>query len=180
MTARIHALSFNAKHAASKGPVDSLRLRAGLGVEGDAHAGKSVQHRSRVELEPDQPNLRQVHLIHLELLEELRAKGFELEPGCMGENVMTEGIDLLGLPTGARLELGEDVVLAVTGLRNPCAQLDAVQPGLMSAVVHRDDAGRLVRRAGIMTIVLEGGEIRRGDAIRITLPAEPHRPLEPV
>jgi MOSC domain-containing protein YiiM len=180
MTARIHALSRNREHASSKGREARLRLLAELGVEGDVHCGKTVQHRSRVASDPDRPNLRQVHLIHRELLDELREKGFELTPGSMGENVTTEGIDLLRLPTGTRLELGRQAVVEITGLRNPCPQLDAIQEGLMSAVVDRDEAGRLVRRSGVMAIVVEGGEIREGDAIRVTLPPEPHHALAPV
>jgi MOSC domain-containing protein YiiM len=158
----------------------SIRLVAGLGVEGDAHQGEKVKHRSRVARDPSQPNLRQVHLIHAELHDELRAGGFELAPGQMGENVTTRGIDLLALPAGARLLLGETALVEVTGLRNPCQQLDGIQPGLMEAVLDRDAAGKLVRKAGIMGVVLRGGEVRPGDPIRVEPPAPPLRPLEPV
>jgi hypothetical protein len=180
MTARIHALCRTREHASSKAREARLRLLAGRGVEGDAHCGETIQNRSRMASDPDRPNLRQVHLIHRELLEDLREKGFELAPGSMGENVTTEGVDLLGLPTGSQLELGREAVVEITGLRNPCPQLDEIQEGLMSAVVERDEAGRLVRRSGVMAIVVEGGEIREGDAIRVTLPPEPHHALEPV
>jgi MOSC domain-containing protein YiiM len=155
-------------------------LVAGHGVDGDAHAGALVKHRSRVARDPSQPNLRQVHLIHAELHDELRLRGFALEPGQMGENVTTRGIDLLGLPTGARLWLGDQALIEVAGLRNPCTQLDGIQPGLMKAVLDRDAQGNLVRKAGVMGIVLAGGEVRTGDAIRVELPAGPHRPLSPV
>jgi MOSC domain-containing protein YiiM len=157
-----------------------IRLVAGLGVEGDAHAGTTVKHRSRVKRDPTQPNLRQVHLIHAELHDELREQCFDLAPGRMGENVTTRGIDLLGLPMGARLHLGDTAVVEVTGLRNPCAQLDGLQPGLMAATLGRDDAGELVRKAGVMAVVLVGGEVRPGDAIRVELPPSLHRPLKPV
>jgi MOSC domain-containing protein YiiM len=149
-------------------------------VEGDAHSGATVKHRSRVARDPSQPNLRQVHLIHAELHEALRAAGFAIAAGQMGENVTTRGVDLLALPTGARLHLGETAVVEVTGLRNPCVQLDGVQPGLMAAVLDRDANGNLIRKAGVMAIVLADGEVRPGDPIRVELPAEPHRPLAPV
>ncbi len=157
-----------------------MRLLAGLGVEGDAHLGETVKHRSRVRRDPTQPNLRQAHLIHAELHDELRAAGFAVAPGEMGENITTRGVDLLGLPTGTRLHLGETAVVEMTGLRNPCAQLDTIQPGLMAATLDRDDEGRLIRKAGVMAIVLASGEVRPGDAIRVELPPEPHQPLEPV
>jgi MOSC domain-containing protein YiiM len=158
----------------------SIRLLCGLGVEGDAHLGETVQHLSRVARDPSQPNLRQVHLMHAELHDELQAAGFAVAPGQLGENVTTRGLDLLALPTGTRLHLGETAVVEVTGLRNPCAQLDDIQPGLMAATLERDAHGNLVRKAGIMGIVLEGGELGPGATIRVELPAEPQRPLVPV
>jgi len=158
----------------------SIRLIAGLGVEGDAHSGRMVQHRSRVARDPDQPNLRQVHLIHAELHDELRGGAFDVCSGQMGENVTTRGIDLLGLPTGARLRLGPEALIEITGLRNPCRQLDGIQQGLMAATLDRDSSGALIRKAGIMAIVLESGEVRPGDPIEVVLPALPHQPLEPV
>jgi MOSC domain-containing protein YiiM len=171
------AVSRSPRHSFSKPTQGSIRLVAGLGVEGDAHMGETVKHRSRVRRDPTQPNLRQVHLIHAELLDELRGTGFTVVPGEMGENVTTRGIDLLGLPTGARLYLGEAAVVEVTGLRNPCVQLDRFQPGLMQAVLGRDAQGGLILKAGIMAIVLTGGELRAGDPIAVELPPEPHRPL---
>lgn len=176
----VTAVSRSPRHAFSKVREDSIRLLAGLGVEGDAHLGETVRHRSRVRRDPTQPNLRQVHLIHAELHDELAAAGFSVSAGEMGENVTTRGVDLLGLPTGTRLRLGEDALLEVTGLRNPCLQLDEFQPGLMQAVLGRDEAGRLVRKAGIMAIVLADGEVRPGDSLKVTLPPGPHRPLDPV
>jgi MOSC domain-containing protein YiiM len=174
------AVSSSPGHTMSKPSQASIRLVAGLGVEGDAHLGATVKHRSRVARDPTQPNLRQVHLIHAELHDELRAAGFQVSPGTMGENVTTRGIALLALPTGALLHLGASAVVRVTGLRNPCVQLDGLQPGLMAATLERDTAGKLVRKAGVMGIVLAGGETRAGDAIQVELPAEPHRALEPV
>lgn len=167
-------------HAFSKPPQASIRLLAGLGVEGDAHMGKTVKHRSRVARDPSQPNLRQVHLIHAELHDELNARGFSVSAGDMGENVTTRGVDLLGLPTGTRLALGAEAVVEITGLRNPCSQLDDFQPGLMAAVLDRDERGNLVRKSGVMAIVQVSGEVRPGDPITVQLPPEPHRPLEKV
>jgi MOSC domain-containing protein YiiM len=149
-------------------------------VQGDAHLGETVKHRSRVARDPSQPNLRQVHLIQAELHDELRAAGFAVSAGQMGENITTRGVDLLGLPTGTRLHLGKTAVVQVTGLRNPCAQLDRFQPGLMAAVLVRDEHGTLIRKAGVMGIVLAGGEVRPGDPILVELPPVPHRSLEPV
>ena len=164
----------------SKPNEGAIRLLAGLGVEGDAHAGETVKHRSRVKRDPTVRNLRQVHLIHAELHEELARNGFVLSPGQMGENITTRGVDLLALPTGTRLHLGASAVIEVTGLRNPCAQLDGIQPGLMAATLARDEHGELVRKAGIMAIVYAGGEVRAGDPIRVELPPAPHCPLKPV
>jgi MOSC domain-containing protein YiiM len=180
MAGTVIAVARSATHTMSKPAASSIRLLAGLGVEGDAHQGERVKHRSRVARDPTQPNLRQVHLIHRELFDELRALGFALAPGQMGENVTTAGVDLLGLPAGTRLRLGEAAVVEVTGLRNPCAQLDRLQPGLMKATLDRDAEGNLVRKAGIMAVVLAGGEVSPGDAIAVELPPQPHTPLAPV
>jgi MOSC domain-containing protein YiiM len=149
-------------------------------VDGDAHQGATVQHRSRVRRDPSQPNLRQVHLIHAELHDELRQAGFSVLAGEMGENVTTRGLDLLALPEGARLHLGSEAVIELTGLRNPCTQLDGLAPGLMEAVLDRDPHGNLIRKAGVMGVVLAGGAVQPGDPVQVALPAEPHRPLEPV
>lgn len=179
MDAKVIAVAALATHAFSKPLLPSIRLVAGEGVEGDAHRGVTVRHRSRVAADPTQPNLRQVHLIHAELFEELAAKGFAVGPGQLGENVTTRGVDLLGLPEGARLAVG-GAVIAITGLRNPCAQIDGLAKGLMAALLDRAPDGSLIRKAGVMGIVIEGGEIRPGDAIRVTLPPPPHRRLERV
>lgn len=176
----VTAVSLNPGHHFSKPNVLSIRLLEGLGVDGDAHAGKTVKHRSRVRRDPSQPNLRQVHLVHSELFDELRAKGFTVTPGDIGENVTTRGIDLLALPTGTRLRLGEAATVEITGLRNPCVQLDTFQKGLMAATLDKDADGNLIRKAGVMGVVLVGGEVRSGDAITIDLPAGTHRPLQPV
>lgn len=174
------AVSRSPTHTLAKAVQPSIRLRAGLGVEGDAHLGETVRHRSRVARDPTRPNLRQVHLIHAELHEELAAAGLAVAPGEMGENVTTRGVDLLALPAGTRLRLGADALVEVTGLRNPCVQLDGIRPGLMAATLARDEEGGLVRKAGVMGVVLAGGEVRPGDAIRVELPPEPHRALTPV
>jgi MOSC domain-containing protein YiiM len=173
-------VSRSPRHGFSKDNALFVTLLAGLGVEGDAHQGATVKHRSRVKRDPTQPNLRQVHLLHGELLDELNARGFDVAPGAIGENVTTRGLDLLALPRGARLHLGAGAIVEVTGLRNPCAQLDGHRPGLMAATLDRDGEGRLVRKAGIMAVVLADGEVRPGDAITVELPPGPHVALEPV
>ncbi|MBX9701304.1 MAG: MOSC domain-containing protein [Acetobacteraceae bacterium] len=181
MSAAVAAVARAPGHGFSKSPApEGITLVAGLGVAGDAHSGAAVRHRSRVARDPTQPNLRQVHLLPEELFAELAARGFTLRPGDIGENILTRGLDLLALPTGALLRLGATALVAVTGLRNPCAQLDRFAPGLMAAVLDRDAAGGLVRRAGVMAVVLEGGAVRPGDAIAVALPPGPHRPLLPV
>ena len=176
----VSAVNRSKAHTFSKPNESSIRLLTGLGVEDDAHMGERVKHRSRVAQDPTQPNLRQVHLIHAELHDELREAGFDVSAGDMGENITTRGVYLLELPRGARLHLGNAAVVEVTGLRNPCAQLDRFQPGLMAAVLGRDADGKLVRKAGIMGIVLAGGEVRLGDAIRVEEPPEPWERLERV
>ena len=174
------AVSRSTGHSFSKPNQPSINLLAGLGVKGDAHSGVTVQHRSRVAADPTQPNLRQVHLIHGELHDELRRHGFDVAPGQMGENVTTRGVDLLSLPRGTRLRLGDAAVVEVTGLRNPCSQLDDLQPGLLKAVIDHDEEGRPIRKAGVMSVVLAGGWIRPGDRIQVELPPEPHLPLDRV
>ena len=180
MTGLVTAVGRSAGHTFGKRTEDGIRLLAGLGVEGDAHMGETVKHRSRVGQDPARPNPRQVHLIHAELHDELRAAGFDVSAGQMGENVTTRGVDLLALPTGTRLHLGGEATVRVTGLRNPCRQLDDFRPGLMQAVLDRDRRGNLVRKAGIMGVVVSGGEVRPGDAVRVELPPGPRRPLEKV
>ncbi|MCF8506456.1 MAG: MOSC domain-containing protein [Caulobacter sp.] len=174
------AVSRGDRHGPGKINQPVIRLVAGLGVEGDVHAGATVKHRSRVARDPTQPNLRQVHLIHAELFDELAAGGFAIAPGAMGENITTRDVDLLGLPAGALLCLGDSAVVEVTGLRNPCYQLDEMQPGLMQACLGQGAGGEPVRKAGVMGIVVRGGDIRPGDRITIVPPAGPHRPLKPV
>ena len=176
----VEAVSLSGSHTMTKPNQQSIRLIEGLGVEGDAHSGETVKHRSRVARDPTRPNLRQVHLIHAELHDELADAGFAVSAGLMGENVTTRGVDLLGLPAGAWLRLGNDAVVELTGLRSPCAQLDGIQEGLMAATLARDAEGNLVRKAGVMGVVVSGGKVRPGDAISIELPPEPHRSLEPV
>ena len=180
MTGAAESVNVSPAHTMAKSAQLSIRLRAGLGVEGDAHMGETVKHRSRVLRDPTQPNLRQVHLIHAELHDELRSAGFDVAPGRMGENITTRGLDLLGLPTGARLHIGGDAVVEVTGLRSPCVQLDGVQSGLMKACLGQTADGALIRKAGVMGIVLAGGEVRPGDSITVELPDGPQEPLQPV
>lgn len=176
----VEAVHLSPSHTLKKPGQLSIRLLAGLGVEGDAHMGATVKHRSRVKRDPSQPNLRQVHLIHGELHDELRGRGFVVRAGEMGENITTRGLDLLGLPAGTRLYLGREAVVELTGLRNPCAQLDRIQPGLMAAVLERDALGNLIRKAGVMGIVLGGGDVQAADPVQVELPPGPPRPLQPV
>lgn len=180
MAAFVVAVARSPTHGFSKATGPEIRLLPGLGVEGDAHMGALVKHRSRVARDPTQPNLRQIHLLHAELLEELSTRGFTVRPGEIGENLLTRGLGLLDLPTGTRLRIGGTAEVEVTGLRNPCAQLDRFQTGLTAAVLARAPDGSLVRKAGVMGVVLAGGVVRPGNAIAVTLPAGPHRPLRPV
>jgi MOSC domain-containing protein YiiM len=177
---RVIAVCASPGHTLSKPAATSIRLIAGIGVEGDAHAGTTVKHRSRVAQDPTAPNLRQVHLLHSEKLREVADKGYVVTPGLLGENVTTSGIDLLSLPRGTRLRLGDIAEIEITGLRNPCTQIDAFGPGLMEAFIERIPGQGVIRKAGVMSIVLTGGEVRAGDAITVTLPPLPHEALKPV
>lgn len=176
-SARVVGVSRDGEHRFSKEPEAAIRLVAGLGVEGDAHFGATVQHLSRVRRDPSQPNLRQVHLIHRELFDEVTA---EVGPGQLGENITTEGVDLLGLPRGTRLKVGDAAVVELTGLRNPCVQIDRFRPGLLKQVVATDEDGAVVRKAGVMAVVLAGGVVRPGDRIEVLLPDPPLEALAPV
>ncbi|KQV06924.1 MOSC domain-containing protein [Leifsonia sp. Root112D2] len=174
------SVSRDDRHGFSKPVVDEIVLVAGLGVQGDAHYGATVQHRSRVARDPSQPNLRQVHLIQAEVFDEVRTKGFEVLPGQMGENVTTRGLNLLELPRGSILHLGTEATVEVTGLRNPCSQINDFQPRLLNEMVGVDDAGAVVRKAGVMGIVLQGGRVRAGDTVVVELPDGPRIPLDRV
>ena len=180
LAGHVVAVARDDAHRFSKPTRESITLVAGIGVEGDAHAGATVQHLSRVRRDPSAPNLRQVHLIHSELFDEMARRGHGIAPGGLGENVTTSGVDLLGLPRGTRLALGDDAIVEITGLRNPCAQINGLSSGLMKELVHVDDSGETVRLSGVMAIVLAGGVVRPGDGIRVILPAGAHRPLEVV
>lgn len=181
MDGRVIAVSRDGRHRFGKPVCPSIRLIAGLGVEGDAHAGLTVQHLSRMAKSPREPNLRQVHLIHAELLDELAAKGFAAAPVELGENVTTRGVDLFALPLGARLRLGRDALIEVTGIRNPCRQIDDhITPGAMAATLDRAPDGALVRKAGVMAVVIEGGEVLTGDIISVAWMPEQRVALEPV
>ena len=177
--AEVVAVAARRGHGVGKTVALTIRLLAGLGAEGDAHCGERVKHRSRARYNPSLPNLRQVHLLHAELFEELAAKGFVIAPGQMGENITTRGIDLLTLPTETQLRIG-DAVIALTGLRNPCIQLERMMPGLMEACLERGADGTLIRKAGVMGIVIAGGDVKAGGAIQVKLPPAPHHPLKPV
>ncbi len=181
MNAIVTAVSRAKGHSFSKRNEPTIRLAAGLGVEGDAHQGEKVKHRYHAARDPDAPNLRQVHLIHEELFAELRDGGFDVPPGALGENVTTRGVDLLSLPRGARLRFGDGgALIEVTGLRSPCRQIDKFQPGLMNAMLGKDDQGRVIRKSGVMAVVIAGGDIRAGDTISVEWPAGERLALEPV
>ena len=180
MSATVVAVSASSSHSFSKHAHDSITLLTGLGIQGDAHCGETVKHRSRVAQDPTQPNLRQVHLLHAELLLELRIGGFDVGPSDLGENIATSGLDLLSLPRGTRLRIGSTAVVEVTGLRNPCVQIDRFQQGLKAAVLARAADGSLIRKAGIMGVVLAGGLVRAHDLICVEMPERPHGALEPV
>ncbi|GGW35971.1 MOSC domain-containing protein [Streptomyces lucensis JCM 4490] len=177
MGAAVTAVSSNGEYSFSKPNRESITLLTGLGVEGDVHAGVTVKHQVRVKQDPAKPNLRQVHLIHEELFEEVGKAGFQVVAGDLGENITTRGIDLIGLPTGAVLRIGDEAVVEVTGVRYPCAQIDDFQYGLLKEVVGRDEDGEVVFKSGIMGVVLAGGVVRPGDAIAVELPEGPFRPL---
>ncbi|MEH3098901.1 MOSC domain-containing protein [Sphingomonas adhaesiva] len=174
------AVARDAAHRFSKPAADRLHLLKGIGVDGDAYAGPTVRHRSRVAIDPTQPNLRQVHLIHAELLDELADDGFVVRPGDLGENILTRGVDLLALPTGTILRFASGAAVSVTGLRNPCAQIERFQPGLLAAVLDRATDGTLIRKAGVMAVVVTSGTVAPQDAIAIIPPPPPHRALQPV
>lgn len=177
---RVHAVHRSATHSFSKPAASQIQLVAGMGVEGDAHSGATVKHRSRVARDPAAPNLRQVHLLQNELLIELEQRGFNVHPGAIGENITTSGLDLLALATDTELHIGPEAIVRVTGLRNPCTLLDTFETGLMRAVLdHRAD-GELVRRAGVMGVVVRSGRVKPGDTIVVRSPAYDHVPLRPV
>ena len=174
------SVSMSSTHTFSKARTECIHLLKGLGVEGDAHCGRTVQHLSRIAKDPRRPNLRQVHLIHAELFDELAESGFLLNPGELGENITTRNIPLLSLPTGTKLQIGEIAIIELTGLRNPCSQIDTFMPGLLSAVVNKDKKGNLVRKCGVMATVIKGGDIHAGDSIEVDLPPPPYTPLHRV
>lgn len=167
-------------HSFSKARTDVVTLVAGMGVQGDAHYGARVKHRGRVKSDPEQPNLRQVHLMHRELFDELALAGFRVRPGELGENITTEGIDLLNLPVGAVLRLGREALIVITGLRNPCKQIDNFQSGLLTEVIDKTESGELVRKAGVMAVVVQSGDVRSSDQVHVSLPPPPHGTLVPV
>ena len=180
MSQSVIAVSRSPGNTLSKTCESSVRLVEGLGIDGDTHSGKTDQHRSHAARNPNAPNLRQVHLIHAELHDELHEKGFKVSPGQMGENITTRGVDLLNLPAGTLLHLGDTAIVELTGLRNPCKQLNTIQDRLMQATIEKRPDGSLIRKSGVMSIVLKGGDVFSGDPIRVELPPVPHRPMEPV
>jgi MOSC domain-containing protein YiiM len=177
---RVVAVAAAPGHQLSKRIVPEIRLVEGLGIQGDAHLGQTTQHQTQVRSDPTRPNLRQVHLMHAELFPELAAKGYEIGPAMLGENITTEGVDVLSLPRGTLLRIGRDAVVQLTGLRNPCRQLDAFRPGLAQAMFGKDENGELVRKAGVMSIVVSGGAIRAGDVIIVDVPAGRRERMLPV
>jgi len=179
LTGRVVAVHTSGEHEFSKQTCDSITVLPGLGVDGDAHMGARVQHLSRVRADPDQPNLRQVHLVTSEVLAEANEAGFEVAAGDLGENITTSGLDLITLPVGTTLRLG-DAILALTGLRNPCVQIDAFADGLQGQMLGRDADGKLVRKSGVMSVVVHGGEIRAGDSITVSFPPGDPIPMQKI
>ncbi len=177
---RVVGVSIDSQHRFSKAAAAEIVLVEGLGIDGDAHAGATVQHRSRVARDPSQPNLRQVHLLHAEFLDEAREAGYDVEQGSLGENILTRGIDLLSLPRNTLLRIGDEAVVRVTGLRNPCVQIEDFRPGLLAVAVSRDESGTIVRKSGVMSVVVRGGRVRPDDVIVVDLPAAPRVALEVV
>lgn len=220
------AVSSSSEHTFSKSNQAVITLIVGHGVQGDCHAGKTVQHRSRLKIQPPPPNLRQVHLIQSEIFEEVRQNELRddvsrrhdptkvasflssffshdsnpgagssepsssgssshpsLLPGQLGENVTTQGIDLLGLSEGTVLrfvddgddteEKKQDVATSVagiriTGLRNPCPQIEKFRDGLQDRFIVRDEQRKIVgRKAGVMGVVENGGEVKPGMKILV-------------
>jgi MOSC domain-containing protein YiiM len=180
MSVVVESVSRGRRHGFSKPSELLIHLVAGHGVEGDAHFGPTVRHVHQVKQNRNRPNLRQVHLLHAELFDELRELGFSVGPGDLGENITTRGLDLLGLPRGTRLRIGRQAIVEVTGLRSPCSQIERFQKGLLAAVLDRDAEGGVVRKSGVMSVVLTGGDVAPGDAIEVELPGLPHQRLEPV
>lgn len=180
MIGRVDAVHRSASHTFSKDTCDEIELLVGLGVEGDAHSGPRVMHRSRVKANPDQPNIRQVHFMTSEVLDEACDNGFTVAPGDLGENITTSGLDLLALPTGSLLRIGERALVSLTGLRNPCGQINGHEPGLLKQMLDRDDDGNTIRKSGVMSVVMIGGTVRPGDEIVVALPPEPHIPMDRV
>ncbi len=178
---KVIAVSKSGAHTFNKFPCEQITLLKGLGVEGDAHMGAKVKHRFLVRKDPNRPNLRQVHLMHAELFEELENKGFKtINPGQMGENITTSGLDILSLPRNTILAIGSSVQIQITGLRDPCDQFNDIQEGVLNALIFKDDKGNLIRKSGVMGVVLKGGEVKSGDLIQVTLPDKPFLLLEPL
>ena len=176
--ASVIALASDTGHNFSKITKPVITLVAGFGVQGDAHAGKTVQHLSDKKKNPQAPNLRQVHLIHSELFDELAEQGIDVQPGQMGENIVTRGIDLLGLAEGTQLKFPSGAVIQITGLRSPCKKLNTIHPNLLKAVVEKRADGSVQMKSGVMSIVLESGDIHAGDGIQIVVPKGEHKPLQ--
>jgi len=184
LTGVVLAVHRSDEHTFAKPTVDSVTLLPGLGVEGDAHLGAQVKHRSRVAADPNQPNLRQVHLVMSELLDDVRAAGHEIEPGRLGENVTTTGIDLIGLPVGSMLRIGDTALVALTGLRNPCKQIRDVGDGVLKMMFVDGERygrpGEQIGRTGVMGVVVAGGTVSAGDEIAVRYPAGVLTPMQKV
>ncbi|MEI7624224.1 MAG: MOSC domain-containing protein [Actinomycetes bacterium] len=176
----VTSLHSDSGHNFSKPSIAEAVFLAGVGIEGDAHSGPTTQHLSRQKKDASRPNLRQVHLVASELHEELRADGFDVPFGAFGENLTTSGLDLGELPVGSTLRLGDDVIIALTGFRDPCSQIDKFQEGLRAAVSFKPETGPQLFRNGVMSVVVRGGTVRVGDTIKVALPAEPHQPMQKV
>jgi MOSC domain-containing protein YiiM len=175
-TGIVVAVNRSARHTVSKVSVATIVLRAGFGVEEDAHAGATIEHRYAKRFHPERPNERQVHLIGGELFDELERDGFHVEPGQLGENITTRGIALTDLPLGTRLRIANGAVVEVRGLRVPCVLIDRLIPGVKKASAM-PYGGKLALRHGIMGIVIASGSVQQGDVLAVEPPAGPARAL---
>jgi hypothetical protein len=171
----VHSVSASPRHGFSKLVRESITLIKGHGVDGDAHAGAFVKHRYLARWRPRMANERQVHLINQALFEELFSEGFNVQPGNLGENVTTRGIDLLRLPLGTMLALGPTAAVELRGLRTPCVLVDRFRKGLLKALVRKGEQPRF--RAGVMGVVREGGILFPGNPVKVTISPAPWQAL---
>jgi MOSC domain-containing protein YiiM len=144
---------------------EAIQLIEDFGVSGDYHAGKLIRHRYWAAKDPTHPNHRQVLLVDTSIYADLASQGIALKPGMLGENVVVDGIQVMTLAVGARLQLG-DALLELTEVRNPCYQLNEMHPDLLEAVKPEVD-GQPRRNAGMFARILTGGWVRPGNPVLV-------------